>query len=77
MADTGPGIVLTLLLGVSGICLAAFSDFMARRILPINRLPKMIPWRLLSILFVFGALLMLVHLINLMGYETGNVQRRF
>ncbi len=33
--------------------------------------PRMIPWRPLMLLSAFGLLIMLVHLANLMGVQTG------
>lgn len=35
----------------------------------------MVPWRPLMMVFVVGLMLMLVHLFNLLGVQTGNQQR--
>ncbi|ACG79180.1 conserved hypothetical protein [Phenylobacterium zucineum HLK1] len=36
-----------------------------------HRGPRMIPWRFLMLLAAAGAILMLVHAVNLMGFTTG------
>ena len=33
--------------------------------------PRLVPWRPLMALFAAGALLLLVHLVNLLGFTTG------
>lgn len=44
---------------------------------PINVLkgPRMIPWRPLMMACVVGLMLMVVHLVNLLGVQTGNPPR--
>jgi len=44
---------------------------------PINILkgPRMIPWRPLMMICVVGLMLMLVHLANLLGFQTGGPPR--
>lgn len=44
---------------------------------PINVLkgPRLIPWRPLMMIFVVALMLMLVHLANLLGVQTGNPPR--
>ncbi len=37
--------------------------------------PRMIPWRPLMMVCVVALMLMLVHLVNLLGVETGNQTR--
>lgn len=63
-------IILTLVgLGV-GVALVAFCSWRASR--PRDDLkPKMLPWTFLMIVFAFATLLVLVHLFNVLGYETG------
>lgn len=36
-----------------------------------HRGPRMIPWRFIMLLAAAGAILMLVHAVNLMGFTTG------
>ncbi len=59
-------------LGVLGLAVAftVFASHMAGRPYDIMR-PKRIPWRILMILSAFLAAMMLVHIFNLVGYETG------
>ena len=42
-----------------------------------NRGPRMMPWRFLMLLGFTLALLMLVHLLNLLGFHTGQNQPRY
>ena len=44
---------------------------------PINVLkgPRMVPWRPLMMVCVVGLMLMIVHLVNLLGVQTGNQPR--
>lgn len=37
--------------------------------------PRMMPWRPLMMIFVVAAMLLLVHLLNLLGLETGHQAR--
>ncbi|MGE5565198.1 MAG: hypothetical protein ACM3YN_03440 [Parcubacteria group bacterium] len=62
---------LTFSLLAGFVVIAAFCGW--RGALPPNPLkgPRLIPWRPLMVLSSAGALLMLVHLVNLMGLKTG------
>lgn len=65
---------LHLILTLAGIVVSAgIAGFCSwRASLPRDDLkPKMLPWRFLMILAAFVTMLMLVHLINVLGYETG------
>jgi hypothetical protein len=52
------------------VALFAYGSWVANR--PANPLkPRMIPWRPIIIFAGLGAILMLVHVVNLLGVETG------
>lgn len=44
---------------------------------PINVLkgPRLVPWRPMMMICVVGLMLMMVHLVNLLGVQTGNQTR--
>lgn len=50
---------------------AALSGWRGSRPPSPHRGPRMIPWRFLMVLFAALALMMLVHLVNLLGVKTG------
>lgn len=62
---------LTLSLLAAFVAVAAFCGW--RGALPPNPMkgPRLVPWRALMVLSAAGALLMLVHLANLAGLNTG------
>ncbi len=63
-------LILTLTGLACGVALAVFANWRAGR--PRDDLkPKMLPWTFIMILAAFWSLLMVVHLINLGGVETG------
>lgn len=64
---------LPLTLGLLALTLGLTALFGWRGARPpdLNRGPRMAPWRFLMLLGAAGALLLLVHLLNLMGVETG------
>jgi len=62
---------LTLGLLALTLGLTAFFGWRGARPPDIQRGPRMAPWRFLMLLGAAGALLLLVHLLNLMGVETG------
>lgn len=61
----------TMILLAAGVAAAVFCGW--RGALPSDpvRGPRLVPWRALMIAFVMLAFLMLVHLANLAGIETG------
>lgn len=62
--------VTLIILGVS-IVLAGFCGWMGARPKVPGR-PRMVPWQFLMMLSAVGVLLMAVHLLNLVGVQTGN-----
>ncbi|WP_270374753.1 MULTISPECIES: hypothetical protein [Marinicauda] len=68
---------LTTTLIILGVCAAGFAFSAWRTSRPSDPIkgPRLIPWTSLAILFGMGALLMLVHVANIAGIETG--QGRF
>ena len=53
------------------LALAALSGWLGARPPNPHRGPRMAPWRFIMLLLAAGALLMLVHLVNLLGVTTG------
>ena len=51
--------------------LAVLSGWLGARPPNPHRGPRMAPWRFIMLLCAAGALLMIVHLVNLMGVTTG------
>ena len=61
----------TLILLVAFAALAGFCGWRGARPPDLRKGPRLIPWRALMVLSAVGMLLMLVHLANLFGVETG------
>jgi hypothetical protein len=51
--------------------LAAFAGWRGARPPALHKGPRMAPWPLLMMLFAAGAIIMLVHVVNLLGVTTG------
>jgi hypothetical protein len=62
---------LTLIILGGLVAFGLFSGWRGARAPNPHKGPRMIPWRFLMLLAVAGALLMVVHLINLLGVTTG------
>jgi len=64
---------LTLTLSLLAACLAAavFAGWRGARPPDPMRGPRLVPWRFLMTLAACGALVFLVHLVNLLGVRTG------
>jgi hypothetical protein len=64
---------LTLTLGLSAACLALalFAGWRGARPPDPHRGPRLTPWRFLMTLAACGALVLVVHLVNLLGLQTG------
>ena len=71
MESSGPGFVLTMILLAAGFGVTAFAGW--RSSLPANpaKGPRMIPWMMIVLAGAVWILVMLVHLANLIGLETG------
>ena len=62
-------ITLAAMLGVVGI--AVFAGWRGARSPDLSRGPRLIPWRAIMMLSAVVLLVLLVHLVNLFGVETG------
>ncbi len=63
-------ITLTAMLGVTGI--AVFAGWRGARPPDLSRGPRLVPWRPIMMLSAVVLLMLLVHLVNLLGVQTGN-----
>ena len=61
----------TLLLAALCVAFAAFAGWRGARPPDPLRGPRLAPWRFLMALFTLGAVVLLVHLVNLLGVVTG------
>jgi len=66
---------LTLSAAVAFLALALVCGWLGARPINVLKGPRMIPWRPLMMASVVGFMLMLVHLFNLLGVQTGNPPR--
>jgi len=57
------------------LVLAVFCGWRGARPPNVLKGPRMVPWRPLMMACVVGIMLLLVHLLNLLGLETGNHPR--
>ncbi|PTS89758.1 MULTISPECIES: hypothetical protein [unclassified Caulobacter] len=57
------------------LLLAVFCGWRGARPPNVLKGPRMVPWRPLMMACVVGMMLLLVHLLNLLGLETGNRPR--
>jgi len=62
-------ITLTAMLGVTGI--AVFAGWRGARPPDLSRGPRLVPWRPIMMLSAVVLLVLLVHLVNLLGVQTG------
>lgn len=62
---------LTLIIGGALIVFGLFAGWRGARAPNPHKGPRMMPWRFLMLLSAAGALMMLVHLLNLLGVTTG------
>ena len=53
------------------VALAVFCGWRGARPPDPRRGPRLVPWRALMMLSACGALVLLVHLVNLLGFDTG------
>jgi uncharacterized membrane protein len=64
-------LTVTLLSAGLGVALVVLCGWRGARPPDVHRGPRMVPWRFLMLLSAAWVLLMVVHLANLMGVETG------
>ncbi|ATC31446.1 hypothetical protein CA606_03255 [Caulobacter vibrioides] len=57
------------------LILAVLFGWLGARPINILKGPRMVPWRPLMMICVVGLMLMMVHLVNLLGVQTGNQTR--
>jgi hypothetical protein len=62
---------VTLALGAAFLALAVFAGWRGARPPDFAKGPRLAPWRFIMLLAAAGALMMIVHLVNLMGMTTG------
>ena len=65
------GLQLTLWLAAASAGTAVACGWRGARPPDPMRGPRLVPWRLLMALSACGALVLLVHLVNLLGFDTG------
>lgn len=65
------GLTLTLSLLAGALALAAFAGWRGARKPDLRKGPRMIPWRLIMLTAAAMAMLLLVHVVNLLGVTTG------
>ncbi len=66
---------LTISAAVVFLTLALVFGWLGARPINVLKGPRMVPWRPLMMVCVVGLMLMLVHLFNLLGVQTGNPPR--
>jgi hypothetical protein len=65
------GLPLTLALAVGLAALTVLAGWLGARPPDLRRGPRLVPWRFLMALSALGALVLVVHLVNLLGFRTG------
>ncbi|KQV58237.1 MULTISPECIES: hypothetical protein [unclassified Caulobacter] len=68
-------LAFTIALTVTFLILAVVCGWFGARPINVLKGPRMVPWRPLMMVCVVGLMLMIVHLINLLGVETGGQPR--
>ena len=64
-------LTITLALLAAALGLTALFGWLGARAPDLHRGPRLLPYRFLMLLAAAGALMMLVHLVNLLGVTTG------
>jgi hypothetical protein len=67
----GMSLTLTFSLLAGFLGLAVFAGWRGARPPDLMRGPRLVPWRFLMMLAACGALILLVHAVNLLGVKTG------
>ncbi len=68
-------LTVTIMLVLAGGAVAVLAGWRGARPPNLAKGPRLIPWRPLMVIAAAFALIMLVHLVNLLGVETGRGQR--
>lgn len=66
---------LTISAAVAFLAFALVFGWLGARPINVLKGPRLVPWRPMMMACVVGLMLMLVHLANLLGVQTGNQQR--
>lgn len=66
---------LTIAAAVVFLALAVICGWLGARPINVLKGPRLMPWRPLMMVFVVGLMLMVVHLVNLLGVQTGTPPR--
>lgn len=66
---------LTIAAAVVFLALAVVCGWLGARPINVLKGPRLMPWRPLMMVFVVGLMLMVVHLVNLLGVQTGTPPR--
>jgi Kef-type K+ transport system membrane component KefB len=66
---------LTISAAVVFLALALVFGWLGARPINVLKGPRMVPWRPMMMACVVGLMLMMVHLVNLLGVQTGNQPR--
>lgn len=70
-------LVVTIAALAAVIGLTAFSGWRGSRPPDLIRGPRMVPWRALMLLGITACIFLLIHLINLAGFDTSAAAARF
>ena len=68
-------LTLTIIAAAAFLILAVFCGWRGARPINVLKGPRMMPWRPMMMVSVIAFMLMMVHLLNLIGVQTGNQQR--
>jgi Kef-type K+ transport system membrane component KefB len=68
-------LTMTLIAAAAFLALAAVFGWLGARPADVSKGPRMVPWRPMMMVCVVGLMLMMVHLVNLLGVQTGTPPR--
>ncbi len=69
------GLTLTVILTLSAAALGVVFGWLGARAPDPRRGPRLAPWRMLMALCAVATLVLVVHLVNLLGFTTGSTMR--
>ena len=70
-------LVPTVILLSVASALLVFCGYMGQRPMNPKRGPRMLPWRFFMLLLTVVVMLLIVHVLNLLGFSTGQQQPRY